>query len=255
MGKYYLLNGKNGKGNALDLLVDGKLRRDFVDISSLDKETMNIKRSEAKDVLAELNKDKDLDGKFYDALYPYKKVETKTFAPIFDFEGDEYKYYMDNLRYFAEQRDWKKQNGKKLELDQNRQLNNYIRTLCYNILKKCKRELIQYESLVPYALKEEFKNGFMSKKGADGFLNSRSYKISLLLNHYTSLRDLSLEYMYSIGGEKPAMRSALSSYSHFDNYGMEALGDREIGQEEKSDKEIKYYQMTLDQFFDMGTKK
>ena len=32
---YYLLNGNKGKGNTLNLLVDGKLRRDFTYIDDI----------------------------------------------------------------------------------------------------------------------------------------------------------------------------------------------------------------------------
>ena len=32
MAEFYLFNGKNGKGQAIDLLVNGKLQRKFFDI-------------------------------------------------------------------------------------------------------------------------------------------------------------------------------------------------------------------------------
>ena len=50
---YYLLNGKNGKGNTLNLLVNGKLKRNFIDISTLDLQTMDIPTTNAKEILQE----------------------------------------------------------------------------------------------------------------------------------------------------------------------------------------------------------
>ena len=143
---YYLLNGQKGVGHTLDLLEDGKLKRDFIDISTLDLITMDIPREEAKDILKEYNPDTNLDGMFYDALYPYKKVETKTFATIFGFTNEECKYYMDQLRYFAEQRDFNKKNGNKVTIDDNRAFDKYVRTIMYRILSLFVIQILKYIS-------------------------------------------------------------------------------------------------------------
>lgn len=111
---YYLLNGKNGKGNSLNILVDGYLKKDFIDISTLDLQTMNIPNKNAKEILQEYNLNIDLTGIFYNASYPHSKTNTKTYATIFDYEDEKTKYYLDKLRYFAEQRKYKKEHGDKI---------------------------------------------------------------------------------------------------------------------------------------------
>ena len=112
MVNYYLLNGKKGEANALKLKVDGELQRNFIDIASLDLETLKIKREDAKDVLAEYNEGLDLSGMFYDASYPHKQREIKTYPAIFDLDNEKTRKYMDKLRYYAEERDYKKRNGR-----------------------------------------------------------------------------------------------------------------------------------------------
>jgi hypothetical protein len=125
--KYYSMNGKNGKGKALNILVDGKIHRDFKDISTLDLQTMEIRKENASSILSEYNPKGSIDGLFYDASFPHKKTETKTYAPIFDITSDKTKKYLDSLKYFAEQRDYKIKNGLKLKLDENDEFDKFIK--------------------------------------------------------------------------------------------------------------------------------
>ena len=250
--RYYLLNGKNGVGNTLDLLDDGKLKRDFKDIATLDLKTMEIPYSSASEVLQEYNKNIDLSGTFYDIQYPYKKVESKAFSPLFKMESEKCKYYMDHLKYFAEQRDRKIQKGDSVKLDNNTILESYINTLLYNILKNNNRRVIRSDSIVGVSIKEEIEKGLnqMRYKSADEYLRS-CYKLKHLLDHYTQVRNLTLEYMSSIGDQKISTRREISRFSYFENYGMEERETAIIQENKKSDKEVKYYQMTLKDFSDL----
>ena len=246
---YYLLNGKLGEGNALDLKSDGKLKRNFSDISTLDLLTMDIPISSARDVLKEYNPDTNLDGIFYDAQYPIKKVETKTFAPVFGFENEKCKYYMDHLRYFAEQRDRKVQKGEKVALDNNTILKDYLETLLYNIIRYNNRKIIRQDSIVAKNVKDEIEDCFKltGQKSVENILKSR-YKLKMLLDHYTQIRNLTLEYLASITEERIPNRREINSFSRYENYGMEPRESAIIPKEKKSDKQVKYYQMTLNDF-------
>ena len=249
--KYYLLNGKNGEGNALDLEVDGKLKRDFDDIATLDLKTIDIPIKHATEILQEYNTKVDLSGTFYDAQYPYKKVETKTFAPVFRVEGTETNYYLDHLKYFAEQRDRKVQKGEKVALDKNSILEGYINTLLYSILKYNKKSIISRDSIVPYDVKEGLEKGFSQTgyKSPESIINSwEARRLKMILDHYTSIRNLTLEYLATISDIKLPSRRDINNFARYENYGMEPRESAILPKEKKSDKQIKYYQMTLNDF-------
>lgn len=246
--KYYLLNGKNGEGNALDLVVDGKLKRDFDDIASLDLRTIDIPIKEASEILKEPNPDIDLTGSFYDAQYPYKQVETKTFAPVFKVDTVNSKYFLDHLKYFAEQRDWKVQKGEKVALEKNTILDEYINALVYNILRYDNRHIIRPDSIVGKDIKDELEKGF-TYNSPDSFINSRrSTRLRMLLDHYTQIRNLTIEYLASKSDIKSPSRRDINSFARYENYGMEPRESAILPKEKKSDKQIKYYQMTLSDF-------
>ncbi len=244
--RYYLLNGKNNEGNTLDLLDNGVLKRDFKDISSLDLKTMDIPYNKAEEILSEYNQNIDLSGTFYDAQYPYKKIETKVFAPLFRIEDEKCKYYLDHLKYFAEQRDRKVEKGESVKLDNNTILRNYLNTLLYNILRYREKKVIRQDSIVGKNIKDEIENGFsqMSYKSAENYINS-CYKLKNLLDHYTQIRNLTLEYMASITDVRIPTRREINMFSRYENYGMEERETAIIQEEKKSDKQVKYYQMTL----------
>lgn len=251
--KYYLLNGKNGVGNALDLEVDGKLKRDFNDIASLDLKTMEIPIKDASNILKEYNPDIDLSGTFYDAQYPYKQVETKTFSPIFKIDTEDSMYFLDRLKYFAEQRDWKVQKGEKVALDKNTILEEYINGILYNILKYNNKRIIRQSSLVGKEIKDELQEAFrlMATTSPEGYINGRkSGKLKMYLDHYTQLRNITIEYLASKSNVKNliADRGDINSFARYENYGMEPRESAILSTEKKSDKQIKYYQMTLNDF-------
>lgn len=251
--KYYLLNGKNGVGNALDLEVDGILKRDFDDISSLDLKTIDIPIKEAKDILKEYNPNIDLSGTFYDAQYPFKKVNTKTFTPVFRIDTENSKYYLDRLKYFAEQRSWKVQKGEPVALDQNSILEEYINSILYNILKYNNRRVIRQSSIVGKEIKDELTEALklMSTTSPEGYINGRkSGKLKMYLDHYTQLRNITIEYLASKSNDKHliADRVDINSFAKYENYGMEPRESAILPKEKKSDKQIKYYQMTLADF-------
>ena len=248
---FYLLNGKRGKGTALNVLSGDVIRRDFPDISTLDLVTMEIKEKDAKDYFEDLNKGVDLTGMFYDASYPHKENETKTYPTIFNFDSDKSKYYMDKLRYFAEQRNYKKENGLNLKLDENRTFEDYIRTILYNILSNYDSKIVDYESLLAAALKEMIKERFndYKYKGTNNYINSRIYKLRSILSGYTQLRNLTLQYLLSINGQNTKLRSDINRVSIWDNTGMEKKTPTNV----KGEIVEPFHQMTLDDYIDIKT--
>ena len=247
--KYYLLNGKNGEGNTLDLLDDGKLKRDFDDIATLDLKTIDIPYKDASTILNQYNPNVDISGIYYDAQYPYKKVETKAFAPVFKVEDEKCKYYLDHLKYFAEQRDRKVKKGESVQLDKNTILENYIKTLLYNILRYNQKRVIRQDSIVAKNIKDEIEEGYrqMSKKSPERYIKN-NYKLQSLLDHYTQIRNLTLEYMACISDIKIPSRRDISNFENYENYGTEPRERALVTPEKKSDKQVKYYQMTLSDF-------
>ena len=247
--KYYLLNGKNGEGNTLDLLDDGRLKRDYDDIATLDLKTIDIPYKDVTAILGQYNPNVDLSGKYYDAQYPYKKVETKAFAPVFKVEDEKCKYYLDHLKYFAEQRDRKVKRGESVQLDKNTILENYIQTLLYNILRYNHRSVVKQDSIVAKNIKDEIEAGYreLSMKSAEKIIKN-NYKLQSMLDHYTQIRNLTLEYMASISDISIPSRRDLNNFEKYENYGLEPRESGVLTTDKKSDKQIKYYQMTLTDF-------
>ena len=247
---YYLLNGKNGEGNTLNLLVDGNLQRNFIDISTLDLQTMDIVEERAKEILKEYNPKLDLTGMFYNASYPHSKTETKTYATIFNQEDDRVKYYMDQLRYFAEQRNYKKEHHEKVKLDENRVLDEYIRTIIYNVLNGPQSKLTAYESMMSAKLKDILKERYTYTNGTHNYINSKIYMLRNLLSNYTELRNLTLEYMLYLQGKNTNIRTKIKAPQYWNNKDMEPKAPTKYVKGEEI-KEIKYVQMELSDFMDM----
>ena len=247
---YYLMNGQKGEGNALNLLVDGNLQKSFIDISTLDLQTMNISSTKVAEILQEYNPRIDLQGIFYNASYPHTKTNTKTYAPIFNFESEIVKYYMTQLKYFAEQRNYKKTHGLNIKLDEDTKLEDYIRGILYNILNKQESKLTNYESLMSAKLKEIIKNRYKEYfyMGTNNYINSRIYLLRNLLSSYTELRNLTLEYMLYIQGLNTNLRTTIKNTEHWNNKGMEKTLPIKYTKENNITEEATYYQMQLSDF-------
>ena len=222
---YYLINGRNGQGNALNILKDGKLKRDFIDISSLDLQTLDIPITKAKEILQEYNPKIDLSGMFYNASYPHCKTQTKTYATIFNYEDERVKYYFDKLKYFAEQRNYKKEHKQKIKLDENRILEDYIREILYKVINAKTNKLVGYESLMSAKIKDLIKEKYRSypNMGINNYLNSKIYIFRNILSNYTELRNITLEYILYLQGLNTEIRSQINNYKFWENNGMEVL--------------------------------
>ena len=247
---YYLLNGKNGKGQALDVLVDGKKYRNFPDISTLDLQTMKIKKEDASYHFEELNPGVKIDGMFYDASFPHKKSETKTYAPIFDIGSDKTKKYLNKLREFAEQRNYKIKKGEKVVLDLDSNLDNFIREISFDIMKKYDAKILDYESLIASNLKDIYRERFTkaSNKGTEQYMLSKLQLLRRYLSNYTQLRYLVLEYVSIIEENRIVKRSNINRLRHWDNEGMEVRQPINYinGMDEGK-------QLSLDYFIDLKT--
>ena len=220
---YYLLNGKKGKGNALNILVNGKLKRDFIDISTLDLSTLDIQKNNAAEILKEYNPNTDLTGFFYNSSYPHSKTKTKSYATIFNQETPETKYYFDSLRYFAEQRNYKKEHKEKIKLDENKVLEEYIRKIIYTILYNNNTTLTEYESLMSAKLKSILRDKIYIYPdiGINNYINAKIYILKSILSNYTELRNLTIEYILLLQNENTNIRSKIKKTELWDNQGMQ----------------------------------
>lgn len=241
---YFLMNGKNGNARALKLLTKDGLKRSFIDISALDLVTMDISDKDKVNILEENNKGIDLSGTFYDASYPHKDKKTKTYIPLFDMTNVKTKYYMDKLRYFAEQRNYKKEHGMPIALDQNYELESYIRKMMSAILSGYKPSFVSYDSLLAAKLKDILKEGYVYKNDSMRFINGKIYILRNLFGNYTQLRNITIEYMHYLNGKSIKMRNTLGRLEHYENKDMEEI----IPPIEEEN-----VQLTLDQFMDMGS--
>ena len=251
---YYLLNGKNGRGQALNLLINGELKRDFIDISTLDLQTMEIKEKNAKDILQEYNPQIDLTGMFYNASYPHAKTKTKSYATIFDVEETNLKPYINKLRYFADERNYKKEHNQKIKLDESKELEEYIRTILYNILNSPQNNLTNYESLMSAKLKEIIKDRYKYyyNVGTNNYINSKIYLLRNLLSNYTELRNLTLEYILYLQKLNTNIRTRIKKTELWNNEGMHQIPSRYYLENNSIQPEPTYEQMELSDFMDMS---
>ena len=238
---YYLVNGKDGKAKKIKYLNGGKLVDEFVDLSTLDLCTMDIKYEDRKEVLSEFN-DK-LGDVFCDVSYPHNKTEMKTYAPLFNYSNEKTKYYMDALRYFAEQRNYKKENNQKVAIDNNEFFNNYIKVLIHNILSTNYSGFVKTDSLIAAKLKDYIVEKHTSKSnvGVDNYFYSRIYVLRNFLSNYNQLRNVTLEYIKYLNKTNYCSRSILSKVKNWDITG--------INVEENGELKPEFYQYNLSDMY------
>ena len=158
---------------------------------------------------------------------------------------------MDQLRYFAEQRNYKKEHHEKVKLDINSALEEYIRTIIYNILNAPQSKLTSYESMMSAKLKEILKERYNYNNGTHNYINSKIYILRNLLSSYTELRNITLEYMLYLQGRNTNIRSKIKAFQYWDNNNMKPKEPVKYTKGEDL-KEIKYVQMELSDLFDMS---
>ena len=99
MGKIYLCNGKDGYGNALNVLRNSNTRG-FSDISILDLTTIEIPKKDVKDYFKELNPNIDLSGDYYICTANQSSI----YLPIFKPENSNALNYINKLKELAKSR-------------------------------------------------------------------------------------------------------------------------------------------------------
>lgn len=232
--KYFLMNGKHGHSNSINLNVRGNIVTSFDDISSLDVETLKMTIKEAKEKLPEYNEDINIDGVFYDLSYPHTKTKdgkkviiSKTYAPMFYYDNQIVKYYLENLRYFAEQRNYKKKNNQLLALDYDQKLQSYMYRLFSEIVSNCPNTLTDYDSLISKYLKGLIEDCKLNNKlTIKEYIDSKSMTLSRFFTSYTELRNITIEYVLYLLGKNTKIRSRIKNCALWDNEGIN--GDKNI---------------------------
>ena len=219
---YYLMNGKNGIGNAIDLVVDGKRKRQFNDIAELDFRTLDIKNDLAKEYLSEFNPKENLNGMFYDVQYPFKKTEVKSFGTMFKYDNDKTKSIEDKFKYFAEERMYYVMGGEKVKLYEGEKLDEYIKTILYDILSNEKSSILDFDSIMSASLKTLLFRRYNEyyNKGTMEFMKANIYRLRNQLSNYSELRNLTMEYLLWKQGLNTNLRNKIKSKENYDNYGM-----------------------------------
>ena len=248
MANYFLMNGKDGKGNALNLVDNGKLKRAFVDLSEIDCQTLEIPYQKAKEIISEYNPGTDLNGDFYDVQYPFKKTLVKSFASMFSYNDANAKVIEDTFHSFAEERLYNKLHGKKLKLRESQALEDYYRSILDYILSQNQGKILTYDSLISAALKELLKKRYTEygNKSTWQFLNAKSYVLKSFLSNYTELRNLTIEYLAMREKDIKNLRKLVKEKERFQNNGMSAIKETPWKPKD-SDNNTEYEQLS---FFD-----
>ena len=250
MAKYYLMNGQSGTSNSTYLLNGEYLLNNFNDISDIDLITMNISRKESYEILKKYNPKLEKDNIMYIASYPHSNNKIKTYAPIFNLNNSETEYYIENLTYFAKERKYKKEVGLKTQLDDDRKFNNYIRTLLYKILDNNNSSITNYESIISMKLKTILNDRYQVGKSTNEYINSNIYIFKQLLNHYTELRNLTLEYMLLKSKLKTDLRTFIKTKETWISNDMYEKDKIKYVEGEPFKEPNSYYQLELSDLFE-----
>lgn len=272
MANFYLMNGSNRAGNALYVVKDKMLYKDFDDIASIDLATMDISSDSAKAVLSKCNDPLNLNGKFYVASYPHtrtftekqvnpetgmyedvsvKKVVSKTYIPLFDYDEKFANYYIDKLRSYAEKRIYNKRNKKNLALDYDADFVDYYTSIIYDIFACGCYELFRDESIMSPKLKQVLNDYRYSSGSLESYLHYHFDTLKSLLTGYIELRNLTQEYVNYKLGLNTNLRY-IKSYAYWNNNGMEPMKPVKYKEEKKEPIIVGYEQMDLSSFMDMS---
>lgn len=215
---YYLINGSYGKGNAVNVLNNGKLQSEFKDISMLDLSTIDIDYNNASEILGEYNKNQD--GFYYDFSFTNTTKNKEAYIPIFKFDDKAItKRYLEYLRYFAEQRKYKIEHGLKMELDCNPTLEKFMYEALGNIIGDQTTHFTNYESMIPIALKNEIETAKQGVyyKGINNAINSRSIVFRNFFKGYTTVRNIVFETIKQTTNIKYLNRTQINKLEKWDH--------------------------------------
>lgn len=248
---YFLMNGKDGYSNSVCLLSNGYLTTNFNDISTLDLATMSISKERSQEILKEYNPNLDLSGFFYIATSPNSKNEVKTYAAIFDYENPKTTKVFNGLKYFAKQREYKVNNGLSIQLDFDTELNDYIRTILFDILDRPKSDVLNVMddySQVASRLKKILNNRYKDNTiPTNKYINSNIYVLKEILSGYTALRNLALEYIRLKSKDDLVLKNILLERKKWENRGMEYTKPVKYEKENIPKREV-YKQLKLEDF-------
>ena len=258
MSNFYLFNGKDGKGQSLNILANGKLQREFYDIAELDFHTMSIPRDEANEKLSEYNPFASIDGFYYELPDHQSSKKITVYHPIFDCKSEKGKKYLDKLKYFAEMRMYNiKETGKKgkFSFQDDKYLNDLIRSLLYNICLLDKgdyNQLLDERSIIAKKIKECLADRYnkYSMSSTNKYINYELYGNGLgnVLGGYPALRNLVLAYILLTEKEDIKLNPRLHNATKYDNNFDIGFDPMEVFEPKEEIKEEVYEQMQLSEF-------
>lgn len=242
MARFYLMNGNSGKGSALNLLVNNSLWRSFNDISDIDLLTMKMNRDEASTILEKYNKDADLSGMFYILKNNDNTNSIDTYAPLFNSNNDEAKEMLERLEILALERSEKAKYGNSLALNKDRNFNDYVMSLLYKVLNTRIPRMTDGNSLVNYRIKNEIRDFYKAQEDANE--NNKEFdfrkKVYALykrnengLKYYSTLRELTIEYILYLEDYKNYLKSAIRSRETWQQNGLYDVNDVPYNVEEE----------------------
>lgn len=242
MARFYLMNGNSGKGNALNLLVNDSLWRSFNDISDIDLLTMKIDKDEATSILEKYNKDIDLSGMFYILKSNDNTNSIDTYAPLFDSKNEEAKEILEKLEILALERSEKAKCGNTLALDKDRNFNDYVMSLLYKILNNRIDRMVDGNSIINYRIRNEIRDFYKAKEEAEKYNKDFDFRKKVYalykrnengLKYYSTLRELTIEYIFYLENYKNYLKSAVKSRETWQQNGLYDVNDVPYNVEEE----------------------
>lgn len=233
--KYYLQNGQEGESYSVSLLVNGHPKRDFSDISLLDNETLKIDNSKKSEILKPYNSKIDLTGDYFVAVYPFKKNEVDIHPAIFDSNNYKAQYFLNRLKFFAEQRvRIYEKYGKVKHLENSKVLEDYIYRLLGDIMRKCSVRLSSRNSSVPYKIKEYLneKNDKYPNVTPENYINGRINVITNICSSYTELRKITYEYLKYLENDNTQTRLMMKDFKDMKHHNLYPMPIFDVEDEE-----------------------
>ena len=223
--RYFLMNGKLGISDTVNLNFDNKLKSEFEDIALLDLATLDIYNGNVRNSLKEYNTSLPLDGQFYIASYLESSNTVYTYAPAFNIFNDKCRKYLDYLRSLAINRINNINSNKFLKLKYEGELIYFVQGILSDIIEN-KYEDIFKDTVVDERIELIYKIRY-SKKCKDlsisTYLNMEEDMIKNIFNDYTTLRNLMITYTLFLDGKRIDFKNALYTRRSWDNRGIQPL--------------------------------
>ena len=225
MRNFYLLsaNNKTEKGTVLNIPTENGIENTFTDIAYLDIATLKIDKDKSFEILKEYNPKVDINSLY---IIPDKQKENSlsVYYPLFNFNDQKSKYFLDMLEYYANKRIQNiEATGKigKFDFRKDNNLLNLIKSTLIGITRLKPMEfdrLTDRNSIMVGFLKDKLYDSNMKDDiDINNPITRKAHEIGSVLNNYASLRNFIYAYLLVLEKYDVSLNSRLRKAALYKN--------------------------------------